>query len=51
LGKTLAIDYPVSTHELREILGLAGLSVRIRRFDGSGEPLAPYLAFCVARVR
>lgn len=44
-------DYPVSTQELSEILRLAGLSVRVRRFDGSGEPLAPYLAFCVARVR
>jgi len=44
-------DFPVSTHEMRQILALAGFSARVRRFDDSGEPLGPYVACCAARLR
>jgi SAM-dependent methyltransferase len=43
-------DYPVSTRELCEILGRAGFSARVRRFDDSAEPLGPYVACCIARL-
>lgn len=43
-------DYPVSTQELSRIFSLAGFSTRVRRFDGSGEPLGPYVACCAARL-
>lgn len=41
-------DFPVSTRELSQILVLAGFTVRVRRFDGSEEPLGPYVACCAA---
>jgi SAM-dependent methyltransferase len=44
-------DFPVSTRELSKILSLAGLRTHVRRFDDSGEPLAPYVACCFARGR
>jgi SAM-dependent methyltransferase len=44
-------DYPVSTRELSGILSRAGFSTVIRRFDDSGEPLGPYVACCIARLR
>ena len=44
-------DYPVSTQEMSEILARAGFTARIQRFDDSGEPMAPYVALCVAQVR
>ena len=41
-------DYPVSTRELRDLLQAQGWAVEVRRYPETGEPMAPYVAMCVA---
>jgi len=41
-------DFPISTAEFRGIFGELGFATRVRRFADERQPLAPYVACCVA---
>lgn len=43
-------DYPISHQELDLILSGLGFRVSAGRYDAPGEPMAPYVAFCAARL-
>lgn len=43
-------DYPISQQELDLILSGLGFRVSVGRYDAPGEPMAPYVAFCAARL-
>jgi hypothetical protein len=43
-------DHPISQQELDLILSGLGFRVGVGRCDAPGEPMAPYVAFCAARL-
>lgn len=42
-------DYPVSVEELRQLFRGQRLALAEQPYDGSDDPMAPYVAICVAR--
>jgi SAM-dependent methyltransferase len=44
-------DYPISTRELRAIMGGLGFRVTARRYDEGDGPLGPYVASCVVSAK
>jgi SAM-dependent methyltransferase len=51
VGHVRQPDFPVSSGEFSSIFDRLGFGTRVIRYDGSDEPLAPYIAMTVASQR